>query len=246
MRALKTIVMLGLLLAACGNADEPDKINVFVAASLIDAVGAAGWEYEQETGVHVNHSPGASSTLARQIADGAPAHVYFSASLKWVDYLKETGRLDGEAQVFARNELVCIVPKGGREFDGFDKLSDPYISKIAIADEGVPAGEYARQALNNAGAYEALQPKLVGMSDVRAVLNAVQMGEAQAGFVYATDALAYQDAVTVAFRVDATMHDPIECFVAKVEGAPAYVDRYIEFMRGPVAKSKLKELGFEP
>lgn len=245
MRMLKLIALLCLFVAACGGGDERDSVKIYVAASMLDAVGAIGWEYEQQTDMAVHHSPGASSTLARQIEDGAPAHVYFSASRKWVDYLKDKGKLEGEAHVFARNELVCVFPKGKPKFGSFERLKDPLIRRIAIADEGVPAGDYARQALKNAGVYEELKDKFVGQSDVRGVVYAVQIAEADAGFVYATDALAYKDGVDVDFRVDAALHDPIECYIAKVKGAPAYVDGYVEFMRGPVAKAKLKERGFK-
>jgi len=242
---LKLCALLCLLLAACGGGNEREKVNIFVAASLLDAVGAIGWEYEQQTDIAVHHSPGASSILARQIQDGAPAHVYFSASRKWVDYLKEKGKLEGEAHVFARNDLVCVVPGRLPKYGGFEGLKDSRVRRIAIADEGVPAGDYARQALKNAGVYEDVKDKLIGQGDVRGVLHAVQIAEADAGFVYATDALAYKEGVDVDFKVDGALHDPIECYVARVKGAPAYVDRYIEFMRGPVAQAKLKELGFK-
>jgi molybdate transport system substrate-binding protein len=244
MRLLKLCAVICLFLAACSRGDERDNVKIYVAASLLDAVGAIGWEFEQQTDIAVHHSPGASSTLARQIADGAPAHVYFSASRKWVDYLTEHGKLEGEAHVFARNELVCVVPGGRPKFDGLEGLKDPAIKRIAIADEGVPAGDYARQALKNAGLYEELKGKLIGQSDVRGVVYAVQIAEADAGFVYATDALAYKEGVDVDFKLDAVLHDPIECYIAKVKGAPAHVDAYIKFMQGPAAKAKLKELGF--
>ena len=137
---------------------------------------------------------GASSTLARQIRDGAPADVFLSASPDWVDFLREGGALAGEPIVLARNRLVCVASHGSPL--AAQGAVDPRAlldrigaeGRVAIADEGVPAGEYARAALAHLGLLDAFTPHLVGQPDVRAVLHAVEIGELGAGFVYSTDA----------------------------------------------------------
>lgn len=235
-----SVILLALLLAACGGGDEAPTVTVFTAASLTDTVGKLNWDHEQASGVRVNLSPGASSALARQIKDGAPAHVFVSADRGWIDYLQKHGRLDGEPQLFARNALVCVV-KTGVSFRSFEELADAQGIRIAIADAGVPAGEYAREAMENAGVAEALRPKLVAHPDVYAVLNAVMRGEAEAGFVYATDA---REGTPVGFAIDAGLHKPIEVWIARIKGAPPETAAYMKFMLSDAARTELTKRGF--
>lgn len=224
------------------------ELRAFAAASLTEVVGRLAARFD---GARVVTSFGASSELARQIADGAPADVFLSASPEWIDFLRERGALASEPVVFARNALVCIAPKGsGLGSAGVRDLASLFArglatdDLVAIADAGVPAGEYARQALAAASLLAPNQRRLVGRRDVRAVLQSVEAGEARAGFVYATDALLGE--VEVVFRLDPKTHAPIVYLAAVTKDAirPKLAQRFVEFLRGEAAQQLLAQAGF--
>ena len=232
--------------AAAAEAGGP-ALRVFAAASMTEVVNDLAVRFAD---AKIAASFGSSSELARQIVDGAPADVFVSASPEWIDFLREKNALDGAALVFARNELVCIAPRASPL--GSKGVSDAAVlakglaedDRIAIADAGVPAGEYARQALARLGLLDAYRPHLVGQKDVRAVLNAVEQGEMQAGFAYATDARVAD--VVVLFRFDPKTHEPIEYQAAVVRAstqAPS-AHRFVEFLRSEAARSGLLRAGF--
>jgi molybdate transport system substrate-binding protein len=239
---------LGSLCVATPLRGEPDPVRVYAAASLTDLVTtlAARWG-----AAPVAASFGASSELARQIADGAPADVFLSASPEWIDFLDEAGKLAGEPLVFARGELVCIAADPGalraRGVVDAASLLEKGLTRgdrVAIADAAVPAGAYARQALASLGLAEAYRPRLVGQKDVRAVLNAVEKGELPAGFVYATDARAA--GLPVLFPFDPKGHAPIE-YLAAVVAPAARADSaraFVEFLSSDTARAELTDLGF--
>jgi molybdate transport system substrate-binding protein len=224
------------------------KLVVYAAASLTDVVNGLAKSFPDAT---VVPSYGASSELARQIEDGAPADVFLSASPDWIAFVKEAGKLDGDAIVFAKGELVAIAPKGSGlgakgVVDAATLLEKGLAAgdKVAIADAGVPAGEYARKALQSLGLAKAYAPRLVGQKDVRAVLNAVARGELPAGFVYATDAKASE--VTTLFAFDPKTHPPIEYLGGAVAGAqhPKEAHAFLAFLRGETARKTLGAAGF--
>jgi molybdate transport system substrate-binding protein len=220
---------------------------VLAAASLTEVVAELG---ERFAPAALEASFAASSELARQIADGAPADVFLSASPEWTAFLRERGALAGEPRVFARNGLVCIAPrdgallrKGARDLAGLSRALAPG-DLVAIADAGVPAGEYARQAIAAAGLAERFRPLLVGRKDVRAVLQSVATGEMNVGFVYATDARAAD--VTVLFALDPKTHAPIvyEAALVKASTQRALAERFLELLRGDAAEEVLRKAGF--
>ncbi|MCB9896274.1 MAG: molybdate ABC transporter substrate-binding protein [Planctomycetes bacterium] len=245
MRKLVLIALLGLI-AGCSNTNSQEHIRVSAAASMTDAVGALALKYNQITGHPVDTNFGASSTLARQIHDGAPASVYVSASREWVDFLKKREHLQGEPVVIARNRIVCVAQKDSSfEFKDFAALAaDPPV--IAIADQGVPAGDYTRQALTKAGVLEKLKPSLVGQSDVRAVVAAVQTGNAPVGFVYSSDAYNFEDSLRVLFVVPGDMHDPIEYYAALLKDAenPEAARGFFLYLQSEKAQDELSKMGF--
>jgi molybdate transport system substrate-binding protein len=224
------------------------ELRVWSAASLTDVVAALAERFE---GPALRASFGSSGELARQIRDGAPADLFLSASPEWIDFLREAGSLEGDAAVFARGELVAIAAPGSglRErgvLDAASLLEKGLAAgdRVAIADAGVPAGEYARQALASLGLAEAYRPRLVGQKDVRAVLNAVEKGELAAGFVYATDARAA--GVPVLFAFDPKTHAPIEYLAAVVRGAPNAegARAFLAYLRSEAARAELSAAGF--
>jgi molybdate transport system substrate-binding protein len=241
-------VLLGLcaqLVAAPACAEEAPRLRVFAAASLTEVVEALAGSF---AGARVEPVFGASSALARQIRDGAPADVFVSASPDWIEFLREAGVLAGEPIVLARNRLVCIATPGGalaargaRDARALLEALGPD-GRVAIADEGVPAGEYARGALRHLALLDAFLPHLVGQQDVRAVLHAVEQGELPAGFAYATDAK--QAGVPVLFAFDPATHAPIEYRAALLRGAPPQARRFLAHLQGEAARALLADAGF--
>ncbi|HEX2486274.1 MAG TPA: molybdate ABC transporter substrate-binding protein [Myxococcota bacterium] len=244
--AALAIAVASTWLSPAATQDTAHRLRVLAAASLTEAVEGLAKDYP---GASVTTSFGASSELARQIRDGAPADVFVSASPEWVDFLREADRLDGAAVVIARNTLVAVAPKGSALAGTatspaalLERLAPG--DRVAIADAGVPAGDYARKALAHAGLLAAYEPRLVGQKDVRAVLHAVEQGELVAGFVYATDARVAS--VERLFDFDAASHPPIEYHAAALRGAasPAEAHRFVEHLRSPAAQTRLREAGF--
>ena len=246
-RCAALLAALALLASPAARADD-GKLAVYAAASLTDVVNGLAKQFTEAT---VVPSYGASSELARQIEDGAPADVFLSASPDWIDFVKQAGKLDGDALVFAKGELVAIAPKGSGlaakgVVDAATLLEKGLAAddKVAIADAGVPAGEYARKALESLGLAKAYAPRLVGQKDVRAVLHAVERGELPAGFVYATDARVSD--VTVLFAFDPKTHPPIEYLAGAVAGAKhaKEAQAFLAFLRGETARKALAAAGF--
>jgi molybdate transport system substrate-binding protein len=248
---LPGIARLSLLAAfvlwALGCGESEPKLRVLAAASLSDVVEPMSQGFDE---ARVAASFGASSALARQIRDGAPADVFLSASREWMDWLESADALAGEPIVLARNRLVCIAPPG--RFGGKDDPRDLHSllavlqpgDRVAIADRGVPAGEYARRALAHAGLLEAYASHLVGQKDVRAVLHSVERGELRAGFAYATDAEVAR--VDVLFELDSAGHPPIEYRAAALRGAPSPDEarQFLAHLEGAAARAVLRDAGF--
>jgi molybdate transport system substrate-binding protein len=234
-----------VVVTGCGggsNANENETLRVSAAASMTDVVEKLGAGFE---GGKVSGNYGSSSDLARQIKDGAPADVYISASRKWADYMTAEGLADGEMLVFARNTLVCVAPADSKaDVKDLKALPGAGFKLIAIGDEGVPAGDYAREAFAKTGVAAALKPSLVGQRDVRAVLQAVKTGEVDCGFVYATDAKTAD--VRTLFTVDSGAHAPIEYYACAVKGAqqPAVAKAFLEYLKSDAARAILREAGF--
>lgn len=232
---------------ATTTAADPGELRVHAAASLTDVVETLARAHEP---VRVVASFGSSSTLARQIRDGAPADVYLGASKDWVEFLREHGRVEGAPLVFATNRLVCVGPErhrlAGGDAVGMRALAEKIgpQGRVGIADDGVPAGDYARAALEEAGVLYPLLPHLVGMKDVRAVLRAVEAAEIDVGFVYATDARGAR--VDVLFAVDPTAHPRIEYAAAVVEGTKhrEAARSFLTFLQSEEARAILRDAGF--
>ena len=183
-----------VLVGGCG--DAPDVV-VFAAASTTDVVEAVARQVEAETGRSVAVSVGASSVLARQIARGAPADVYVTADSAWVGWLAARGVAVRQRRVVAGGRLVVVGPAGSRVAD----LRSALAGRVALADPAhVPAGQYARRALEARGLWDDVAPRVVAAGDVRGALAAVQTGAADRAVVYATDA-AKAGGVAVVWRL---------------------------------------------
>lgn len=178
--------------AAAQETGQP--VTLFAAASATDAVNEVAEAYAEKTGGSIRPVVAASSTLARQIAQGAPADLFLSANVKWMDYLADERVIQPDSEVpLLSNRLVLIAPADSTlrlrltpELDLARLLGD---GRLAVGDTNhVPAGLYAKQALEALGLWDQVKDKLAQASNVRAALALVDRGEAAAGIVYETDA----------------------------------------------------------
>lgn len=240
-------------LPGCSRSDSVahgKPLTVLAAASTTDVMRQAGARFEKATGYKVAFSFGSSASLARQIKAGSPADVFVSADEQWMDDLAAAGDIhkDTRTDLFA-NDLVLIARAAAPRFDvemnrDFDFAAAlPQVRRIAVGDpEHVPAGRYARQSLESLGWWNALHPLLIPAPDVRAALRLVEMGEADVGIVYATDAMA-SDKVTVIARFPDDSHDPIRYPIAQCsdsEGAATF----IQFFRCAEMIAVCRQAGF--
>lgn len=234
------------LLPPVANADARDPVNVFAASSLTDVVGRIAAGYCESAG----RSPGcvrgvfgASSTLARQVAQGAPADVYLTADGRWMDFLESAGRLRSEERIaFAGNRLAVIQSRPGPpSTDVAGALGN---GRIALGDPGhVPAGIYARESLSNLGLWAAVEPRIVPADNARHALLLVARGEVAAGIVYRSDALASPRVHLVAL-LPAESHAPIRYHAAPVTGSGAQASDFVRYLAGPAARAQLEDFGF--
>src|SRR6185312_4589474 len=176
-------------------ATAQDTLTVFAAASLKNALDDANAAFTKATGVKVTASYAASSALAKQIEQGAPADVFISADLQWMDYVGERKLIKPDTRVnLLGNKLVLIAPADSKIAkvtigQGFDIAKLAGSGRIAVADvNAVPAGRYAKAALEKLGAWAAAEPKLAQAENVRATLAFVARDETPIGIVYETDA----------------------------------------------------------
>jgi len=180
------------VIVACAPAPtDATTINVFAAASLTESLKEIAVAYEKRTGNKVVFNFGASSFLARQIEEGAPADIFFSADEARMDSLEKKGLvLKGTRKSRLSNSLVIVVALDSvLQIGSATDLTQTRVKRIALADpKTVPAGIYAKQYLEKQGLWNAVAPKVVPTDNVRAVLSAVGSGNVEAGMVYKTDA----------------------------------------------------------
>jgi molybdate transport system substrate-binding protein len=223
---------------------------VFAAASTTNALTEVAELYRAQTGAKVVYSFAASSALARQIEYGAPAAIYVSASPEWMDYLAGRGLIaPGSRGELMRNRLALVAPLDSpvRAAVGPGLALAALIGKgrLALADpDHVPAGIYARQALESLGLWAAAEGKLARLANVRVALALVERGEVPLGVVYRTDAAASAK-VRLVGLFPADSHAPIVYSVGLVaDHADAAARRFLEFLRRPEARAVLARHGF--
>ncbi len=244
--------MAGLVVLALAGGAAADRLSVFAAASLTDALTDALVQPEAQDLGSVAPVFAASSALARQIADGAPADLFVSANRRWIDWLSERIPTVRESAVpLVGNRLVLIAPARGAgvvasaldaSFDMAGALGD---GRLAIADpDHVPAGLYGRQALRSLGLWQAALPRLARASNVRAALVFVMRGETPLGVVYASDATAAGDRVTVVGRFPDESHAPIVYVAAFARPPSAQAKALLAYLRGPAAQAAFGRHGF--
>jgi len=242
------VILLG---AACSPAAAQDKtITVFAAASMKNALDDINAAFLKATGTKVTASYAASSALARQLEQGAPADVFASADLEWMDYSagKKTIK-DGTRVNLLGNKLVLIAPKDSKIDNvtiaqGFDLAKLVGDGRIATGEvNSVPVGKYAKSALEKLGLWPSVEKRFAMADNVRAALALVARGEAVLGIVYETDAKVEKNVKIVgAFPADS--HPPIVYPVAATANAKPEAAAYLAFLRSGIAKAVFEQYGF--
>lgn len=240
--------------AVRGAAQQPGSITVSAAISLKDALDELGpiFQIQQHrqnggSGTAVTYNYGGSGTLARQIEQGAPVDVFFSAAEKQMDELAAQGLIVADTRHdLVGNTLVLIAPAQAATPHSFQDLTNPAVKALALGETStVPAGMYARQTLEHLGLFTALEKKVVYAKDVRAVLTYVETGNADAGLVYQTDANT-STKVRVVAVAPADSHDPIlypAAVLRDSKNKPA-AHAFLEFLQGPDARAVFQKYGF--
>ena len=244
------IVLIFALLATLPAQTQDKTVTVFAAASMKNAIDNINAAFTKATGVRVVASLAASSVLAKQIEQTAPADVFASADLEWMDYVEQKKLIKGGTRVnLLGNKLVLIAPKDSKIGDvtigqGFDLAKLAGDGRIAVADvRAVPAGKYAKAALEKLGGWTAAEPKLASAENVRAALALVGRGEAPLGIVYETDAKVEKNVKIVGYFPEDS-HPPITYPVALTANAKPEAAQYLAFLRSGLAKTVFETYGF--
>ncbi|HEF8783897.1 molybdate ABC transporter substrate-binding protein [Providencia alcalifaciens] len=242
-----------LTLTMAGNSFAAEKITVFAAASLTNALNEISEQYKKETNVEVVASYASSSTLARQIEQGAPANMFISADQQWMDFAIDKNLMVKDTRyTLLGNELVLIAPKDSKidkveinKQTDWKKLLDG--GRLAVGDpDHVPVGIYAKEALTYLGAWETVDPLLARTNNVRSGMALVERQEAPLGIVYGSDAVASQK-VKVVGIFPADTHKPVEYPMGIVKDQDNKATRdYYEYLKTPAASEVFKRYGFTP
>ena len=243
------LILSGVTWSTAASA-QPAKLVIFAAASLKDALDNVTSAYQRVKGQETTTSYAASSTLAKQIEAGAPADIFISADLDWMDYLAKKSLIKAETRAnLLGNRLVLIAPVNssvkltiGPNFPLAEALGN---GRLAIADPtGVPAGKYGKAALEALGVWSSVADKLAPAENVRATLLLVSRGETPLGIVYQTDAAADKGVKVVgAFPEDT--HPPIIYPIAAVATSSNPGDApFIAFLKSPIARPLFEKQGF--
>ncbi len=228
---------------------QPRPILVFAAASLKNALDAVAEKWRGETGKRVTISYAASSILAKQVENGAPADLFISADREWMDYLQERRLIDPATRVdMFGNTLVLVAPADSTaniaiapDFPLAALLGD---GRLAMADPaGVPAGRYGKAALTTLGVWPDIAGRIAAAENVRAALVLVARGEAPFGIVYRTDA-AVEPGVKIIGIFPPDTHPPIVYPLALTATASPDAPAFAAYLRGPAARAVFEAQGF--
>lgn len=250
--ALRMSAIVVAAVLASPTAARAEDLTVFAAASLKTALDAYARDWQAQTGNDVAISYGSSATLAKQIAQGAPADIYLSAATDWMDWLEERDLVVADSRRdFWGNSLVLIAHGTDAApvvlSEGFDLAGLLAGGKLAMGMvDSVPAGQYGKQALSRLGLWPSVEAQVAQSENVRAALALVTQGEAPYGIVYASDAIADagQD-VSVVATFPAETHEPI-VFPGAVVAASASLDarQFLDGLSSPAADAIFSAQGF--
>ncbi|MEJ1158431.1 molybdate ABC transporter substrate-binding protein [Prosthecomicrobium sp. N25] len=246
--ALALVLAMACLQPAAGQERRP--VLVFAAASLQTALQAVAARWTAETGRAVTFSFAASSALARQLDQGAPADLFASADLDWMDWAEKRGLIRKETRRTLLGNSLVLVTRADTPADltiapGFPLAAAIGESRLATGiPESVPAGKYAREALTALGVWAEVAPRIAGAENVRAALALVARGEARFGIVYATDARS-EPRVRVVGVFPASTHAPIVYpFALTAASANPDAAAFLEYLASPAARPVFEAEGF--
>ena len=245
------VILAAVLLLTTAGAAAAEELTFSVAISMKEAIEELGRTFMQRRpGVTLRHNFGGSGELQKQIEAGAPVDLFVSAATRQMDDL-EKQRLIASAtrRVFARNVLVAIAPAGSTlDLSRPTALTDSKVTRIAIGHpKTVPVGQYTEESLRATGLWDRLLPKIVFAENVRQVLEYVNRGEVDAGFVYTTDAATRAGRVKEVFRPAEDTYRPVLYPVAVVAASKhqGRAAEFIELLLGPEGRAVLNRLGFQ-
>ena len=242
--------LVGLLVCLWAGPAAAERVVVLAAASTAHVIDAVIDAFQAGPDDRVVASYAGTSALARQIESGAPADIFVAANAAWMDHVAALGLTrPGSRQVLAGNLLVFVAGDGGvAPFEPSQLLDLAALlagGRLALGNpEHVPAGIYARQALEALGLWPAARERLAPAADVRAALALVARGEAPLGIVYATDAMLVPD-VRVVATVPSALHEPIVYPVARITGRESSLAaRFFAYLTGPAGRAAFARAGF--
>ncbi len=249
-KSLAMVALCAVLTQVAAPTRAADKVTIFAAASLKNALDAVSHAWTAETTKETTISYAASSALAKQIEEAAPADIFMSADLDWMNKLAEAKFIaDGSVVNLLGNDIVLIAPVDSkaeiRIEPGFDLAGPIGDGRLAMADvKAVPAGKYGKAALQSLGVWTSVEDKVAMAENVRAALKLVSTGEAVLGIVYATDARA-ESGVRVIGTFPASSHPAIIYPVGIVATSRnADAAEFVKYLQGTKAQAIFKEQGF--
>jgi len=246
MRSMSRTIALALCcLLSIASTASAGEIAISVAASLKEVMNELTARYAAKTsGVGFQKNYGGSGALAKQIENGAPADLFISANLEWMDYLRKRRLVDPASVAILAGNTLVFAGTTGAKVTGMRDL--PALARIAIGSpKSVPAGEYALEAMQKSGIEKLMEKKLVMAKDVRVALMYAERGEVDGAFVYRTDALLSRQA-RILFTVPASLHAPVVCPMGlTTTGARKGEAReFLRFLASAEAKKTLEKYGF--
>jgi molybdate transport system substrate-binding protein len=243
-------IAVAFAMAVMSAAAVAANVVVFAAASLKESLDRQAREFERRSGDKVIVSYGASNALAKQIEAGAPADMYISADLDWMDYLEQRGLVAPDTRFeLLRNALVLIAPAASTAAleirPGFGLAAALGNGKLAMANpDSVPAGKYGKAALESLGVWASVEKQVARALNVRAALALVSRGEAPFGIVYRTDAMA-DKGVRVVAAFPASSYPPVIYPAAVMRNSNSRAARsLLDYLRSPAARTVWEQYGF--
>ncbi|HDM8200658.1 TPA: molybdate ABC transporter substrate-binding protein [Vibrio harveyi] len=250
MKAWKIHACLVAILSVSSAANAATELKVYAASSMTNAVNDIAQQFETKYDVTVTPVYGGSSSIARQILNGAPADIFISANTKWMDYLVKSKAVKNDSVTnLVRNSLVLIAPKAST-IEPFD-FSDANAwnqalegNRLALGNPvSVPAGMYAKESLTNLGVWKKLERQIAPAKNVRLALALVERGEAPLGVVYKTDALLTDKVKVVGEFANDTHADII--YPAAIVKDSTQSEKFFEYLKSDDAKKVFAQYGFQ-
>ncbi len=235
-------------IVGCSPGSEPERLLVFAATSLINAIEEIRPAFQEKEGIELAVSYGGSQMLAQQIVQGAPADLFISAGEGPVGLLAGRDLTDGGARSLVSNDLVVVSRMAGTPLESIEDLASGLVGRIAIADPDLaPAGAYARESLVNLGLWESLADKLVLSPNVRVALAYVEAGNADAALVYRTDAMA-SNGLRVLDIVPADTYSTVvyPAVLIRGSGGRERAELFLDHLQTPSVREVFARYGFLP